>query len=73
MESYSKGSQDTVRFCVRLSLTDALYADGERPFLLLDDPFVNLDESRLEAVQAQLKKLSERYQIIHMICHEGRK
>ena len=72
MESYSRGSQDAVRFCVRLSLTEALYADGERPFLLLDDPFVNLDEDRLAAVQGLLEALAQQYQIVHMVCHEGR-
>lgn len=73
MESFSQGNRDAVRFCVRLSLTEELYGDGEKPFLLLDDPFVNLDEAHLAATHKLLEKLSEKYQIIHMICHEGRR
>ena len=73
MESFSRGNQDAVRFCVRLSLTEELHRDGEKPFLLLDDPFVNLDEEHLRATHKLLERLSQRYQIIHMICHEGRR
>ena len=73
MESFSRGTRDAVRFCTRLSLAEALYAEGERPFLLLDDPIVNLDEDKLESVREMLEKLAQDYQIIHMICHEGRR
>lgn len=72
MESFSRGMRDAVRFCVRLSLTEELSKEGEVPFLLLDDPFVNLDEEHLEAVRGLLERLASRYQILHMICHEGR-
>ncbi|MBQ1230366.1 MAG: hypothetical protein IIX80_04950, partial [Clostridia bacterium] len=73
MESFSKGWRDTVRFCIRLALSDALYAEGEKPFLLLDDPFVNLDEERLSAARKLLSALSSDYQILYMICHADRK
>ncbi len=72
MESFSRGWRDAVQFCVRLSLADALCRDGERPFLLLDDPFVNLDDDRLAAAKRLLTVLSERYQILHMVCHADR-
>ncbi|MBQ9785731.1 MAG: AAA family ATPase [Clostridia bacterium] len=72
MESFSRGWRDAVQFCVRLSLSEALCKDGERPFLLLDDPFVNLDDDRLTAAKRLLAVLSERYQIIHMVCHAER-
>lgn len=72
MESFSRGWRDAVQFCIRLSLTDALYAEGEKPFLLLDDPFVNLDEERLLAAKQLLAVLSEDYQIIYMVCHAER-
>ena len=72
MESFSRGRRDAVRFCVRLSLTDELYKDSEKPFLLLDDPFVNLDEDALCEARHLLDTLASKYQIIHMICHEGR-
>ncbi len=72
MESYSRGWRDTVEFCTRLSLTDALYTEGERPFLLLDDPFVNLDDKRLAAARRLLDALAETYQILYFICREER-
>ena len=72
MESFSRGWRDAVRFCVRLSLTDALFAEGERPFLLLDDPFVNLDDDRLTAARALLEQLAEEQQILYLVCHSDR-
>ncbi len=72
MESFSRGWRDAVQFCVRLALTDAMYAEGEAPFLLLDDPFVNLDDARLEAARRMLERLKEKYQIIYMVCQKER-
>lgn len=72
MESYSRGWRDLLIFCVRLAMIDALYADGEAPFLLLDDPFANLDEERLDAAKTLLATLAEKYQILHLVCHPGR-
>lgn len=72
MESFSRGWRDAVEFCVRLSLTDALYTEGEKPFLLLDDPFVNLDDQRLDAARRLLESLSKQYQILYLVCHKDR-
>ena len=72
MESFSRGWRDAVQFCMRLSLTEALYGDGEKPFLLLDDPFVNLDDRRLAAARRLLDALAENYQIVYMVCHADR-
>ncbi len=72
MESFSRGWRDAVAFCTRLSLADALYEGDEKPFLLLDDPFVNLDDTRLAAARRLLETLSTEYQIIYMVCHADR-
>ena len=72
MESFSRGWRDAVRFCVRLSLADALFAEGERPFLLLDDPFVNLDNDRLAAARTLLEQLADEQQILYLVCHSDR-
>ncbi len=72
MESFSRGWRDAVELCVRLSLTDALYAEGEVPFLLLDDPLVNLDDKRLNAARRLMERVSEKYQIVYMVCHRDR-
>ena len=42
----SAGYQDLLGICMRLALVDAMYPD-EKPFLVLDDPFVNLDEEKV--------------------------
>ena len=73
MESFSRGWRDAVQFCVRLSLTNALYEASEKPFLLLDDPFVNLDDTRLAAARRLLEKLAKDYQILYLVCHSKRK
>lgn len=72
VESFSRGWRDAVQLCVRLSLTEALYAEGEKPLLLLDDPFVNFDEERLAAAKQLLTVLSKSYQIVYMVCHAER-
>ncbi len=73
IESFSRGSRDVLGLCARLALIRSMFAEGETPFLLLDDPFVNLDEDRLELAKELLDRLSEEYQILHFICHRGRK
>ena len=72
-ESLSQGWRDAVQLCVRLSLAEALYADGEAPPLILDDPFVNLDERRLEAAKKLLVSLADKYQILYLVCHAERR
>lgn len=72
LESFSRGWRDAVDFCIRLSLAGALYAEGEKPFLLLDDPFVNLDDNRLDAAKHMLEELSKEYQIFYFVCHKER-
>ncbi len=72
VESFSRGWQDILRFCLHLSLSEALYPEGEKPLLLLDDPFVNLDERRLSAARRLLDLLASDRQIVYMVCHKER-
>ncbi len=72
-ESLSQGWRDAVQFCVRLSLAEALYGEGEVPPIILDDPFVNLDERRLTAAKRLLAELSGKYQILYLVCHAERR
>jgi len=67
----SRGWQDLIGLCLRLALVDAMYSD-ERPFLLLDDPLVNLDEQKREGGKRLMRALSGRYQIIYFTCQEVR-
>ena len=40
----SAGKQDLVGVCMRMALVEAMYKE-EKPFLIFDDPFVNLDDN----------------------------
>ncbi len=70
-EYYSKGYQNLFEICKRFALTDVLFT-GEKPFIILDDPFYNLDDEKLKNALDLIKKLSSEYQIIYFICHESR-
>ncbi|MCM1107195.1 MAG: AAA family ATPase [Blautia sp.] len=67
----SAGYQDLLGVCMRLALVDAMYPD-EKPFLVLDDPYVNLDEEKLDSGNALLMKISQEYQVIYFTCHKSR-
>lgn len=69
---FSTGYKDLIYICMRLSLIDALFED-EKPFIILDDPFVNLDEIKIKNAINLLNNISQKYQIIYFICHESRK
>lgn len=67
----SEGYQDLVGLCRRMAMVDAMY-EQEKPFLILDDPFVNLDEDRLAGALNFLDQISKRYQVIYFTCHDSR-
>ncbi|MCR4744697.1 MAG: AAA family ATPase [Lachnospiraceae bacterium] len=67
----SEGYQNLVGLCRRMSMIEAMYKD-EKPFVILDDPFVNLDDTRIEGAKNFLNKLSNDYQIIYFTCNQFR-
>lgn len=67
----SAGCQDLIGFCMRLALVDAMYQE-EKPFLLLDDPFVNLDAAKTAQGNKLIEKLGKTYQVIYFTCHDSR-
>lgn len=67
----SAGYQDLIGVCMRLALVDAMYKD-EKPFLILDDPFVNLDQEKVDCGNRLLLSVSEEYQVIYFTCHDSR-
>ena len=71
-EWYSEGIRSLINLCMRLALTDALF-ENEAPFLVLDDPFSELDGTNLEKAKALIKELGRDRQIIYLTCHESRK
>ena len=71
IKSFSMGYKDLIYICMRFSLIDALY-DEELPFVVLDDPFVNLDESKTEKALEILKVFAKKYQVIYFSCNSSR-
>ena len=67
----SKGEQDLMSFCARLSLIDAIFTK-ETPILLLDDPFVNLDDENYHRATRLLEELSGHFQILYTVCTSSR-
>ncbi len=68
---FSVGQADIVMLCMRFALIEALFKD-KKPFVILDDPFVNLDDINTEKALNLLKDLSEEYQIIYLTCNSSR-
>ena len=71
VESFSAGLADSILLCMRLALVDALFGE-ETPFLILDDPFVNLDDEHTRRALAMLQKMAETHQILYLVCNTGR-
>ncbi len=72
VDYYSKGYQNLFEICKRFALTDVLFT-GEKPFIILDDPFYNLDDQKLVSATNLIKKLSNEYQILYLVCHDSRR
>ena len=68
---FSAGQTDTVMLCMRLALVDALYPENA-PLLILDDPFVNLDDARTRQALALLRDIAEEKQILYLVCNSSR-
>lgn len=68
----SAGYKDLVGLCLRLAFVEAMYEE-EKPMIILDDPFVNLDQQKLQGGKALLEVLVKEYQVIYLTCHESRK
>ncbi|MDO5339735.1 MAG: AAA family ATPase [Eubacteriales bacterium] len=67
----SAGRQDLVGVCMRMALVEAMYKD-EKPFLIFDDPFVNLDDNNIKGAMRLLDEIAKNYQVIYFTCSESR-
>ncbi len=68
----SSGQRSVCALCFRLALIRKMY-DGKLPFLVLDDPFLTLDEAHIARVREVLKALSKDMQMIYFTCHSSRR
>ncbi len=71
LDYYSVGSIDSIMLCMHLALADILFT-GETSFIILDDPFVNLDDARTERALTLLEKLAGTRQILYLVCNSSR-
>ena len=69
--SFSAGTVDGVMLCMRLALVDALF-QKEQPFLLLDDPFVNLDDEATRRALSMLREIAKKRQVVYLTCNTAR-
>jgi len=68
---FSAGQADSVMLCMRFALVDALFRET-KPFVILDDPFINLDDCHTAQALELLKVLSQDRQIIYLTCNSSR-
>ena len=66
-----QGTVDGVMLCMRLALVDALF-QKEQPFLLLDDPFVNLDDEATRRALSMLREIAKKRQVVYLTCNTAR-
>lgn len=67
----SAGQRCICALCLRLALIDNTFLK-EKPFLIMDDPFVSLDAENFKRVKAAVGELAKCGQIIYFTCHKSR-
>lgn len=67
----SSGLFDLVYICKRFALIDLLYKK-ENPVIILDDPFSNFDDEKLEIAKKLIDELKNEYQILLFTCQKAR-
>lgn len=69
--AFSTGMQDLFGICFRMSLIEAMYQE-EKPMVVLDDPFVNLDDDKTKGALEFLEEVAKEYQVIYFTCRKDR-
>ena len=69
VESLSQGTLDLVYLAARIGLVRLVTGD-RRPPLILDDPFVTLDDTRAARALELLKRISSDFQVIYLTTSE---
>lgn len=68
---FSSGLRSICALCMRLAFVDNMYGK-EKPFIIMDDPFVFLDEKHMQNTMKVIKELAKDNQIIYFCCHSSR-
>jgi uncharacterized protein YhaN len=66
----SQGTVDQIYLALRLSLVQCLSENAESIPMLLDDPFANYDDSRLERAMRLLSRIGQTTQILVFTCRD---
>jgi uncharacterized protein YhaN len=69
VSALSQGTLDLVYLAARIGLVRLVTGD-RRPPLILDDPFVTLDDARAKRALALLKEISRDFQVIYLTTSE---
>ena len=68
---FSSGLRSICALCMRLAFVDNMYGE-DKPFIIMDDPFVFLDEKHMQNTTRVIKELAKDNQIIYFCCHDSR-
>lgn len=71
ISSYSSGTKAIIEFSLRLALMTSLF-ENQNCFVILDDPFVHLDDKSFEKMTERTKELCKFKQIIYFTCANSR-
>jgi uncharacterized protein YhaN len=65
----SQGGSGALALAIRLAMAEAYLADGDG-FIMLDDPFVHFDATRMRVAADILRQFARRSQVIYFTCHD---
>ncbi len=69
-KNLSKGTVDQIYLALRLALVQGISETGESIPMLLDDPFANYDDARLERTMRLMANLGQQHQMLLFTCRE---
>jgi uncharacterized protein YhaN len=68
--SLSRGTQEQLAVLTRLAIADLLREEGRPVSLILDDPLVYADDTRLDLMTEILTEAAQHMQVIMLTCRE---
>lgn len=71
-EYLSSGEMTLCALAYRLAITDNIFEGKEKPFLILDDIFADLDDTHIHMAKKFMESLSQNEQILYFTCHSSR-
>lgn len=71
-EYLSSGEMTLCALAYRLAITGNIFEGKEKPFLILDDIFADLDETHIHMAKKFMGSLSQNEQILYFTCHSSR-